>query len=86
MNVAKRRNTSLHYYYSTSENVKNKKKVGPDLNVQYSQVGYQVPSWGAIFVVAVEAEACSVVDGISCPMGKKQPKRLPGRMAEANKE
>ncbi len=39
--------------------------VSPDLNVKDPQVGDEVPARRAVIIVAVEAEASGVVDGIS---------------------
>lgn len=38
----------------------------PDLDVEYPQVGDQVPAGRAITVIAVKTKAGSIVDGISC--------------------
>lgn len=42
------------------------RKTKVHLDIQDSEVGYEVPAWGAVFVVPVKAKSCCVVDGISC--------------------
>lgn len=45
--------------------MKVRRELGSDLDVEDPQVGDEVPARRAVAVVAVEAEAGSVVDGVS---------------------